>query len=117
MPPLGQFSALEMNYSLKFLKQFHGKLEWQDVTTREQMFDVLQASFKNRYLDPSKFAGDLGFSPQSVYRWLDGRGLPHKSVWPLVVDWIRKELETVIAGYTAVIRDSAEAGLADHDAS
>ncbi len=108
---MGQISALHMNYTLKFLKEFHGILEYQDVTTREQMLDVLQASFKNQYLDMQKFAGDLGFSPQSVYRWLDGRGLPHKSVWPLVVDWIRKELEVVINEYKVAIKKAAEVGV------
>ncbi|MGN6363357.1 hypothetical protein [Asticcacaulis taihuensis] len=104
MPPLGQFSKLEMTHSLEFLKAFHGMLEFEDVTTREQMFDVLTASFKNRYLDAAKFAGDLGFSPSSVYRWLDGRGLPHRAVWPLVVTWIRRELEGVIANYKAAMK-------------
>lgn len=108
MPPLGQFSKLEMKHSLEFLKEFHGMLEFETVTTREQLFDVLQASFKNRYLDPTKFAGDLGFSPSSVYRWLDGRGLPHKAVWPLVVNWVIQELEAVIAANRAAIKAETE---------
>ncbi|ESQ83168.1 hypothetical protein AEAC466_15005 [Asticcacaulis sp. AC466] len=85
-------------------------LEFESVTEREQMFDVLQAAFKHNYLEVSQFAGDLGFSPSSVYRWLDGRGLPHKAVWPRVVEWIRTELETVIARYRAEIKAYAASG-------
>ena len=87
------FTELVAKGEMTVLRRLHGMLENKSIETKEQFTDLMSAAFKWCGLEYSALANDLGYSPTSVYRWVEGLSAPHKSLWPKIVDWIMKALE------------------------
>ena|ERR1041385_8852695 len=87
------FTMLVSEGELTVLRRLHGMLEGKPIEEREQFSDLMNAAFKWCSLEYAALADDLGYSPSSVYRWVEGTSAPHKSLWPSIVSWIMKAIE------------------------
>jgi predicted DNA-binding transcriptional regulator AlpA len=91
------FTKLMSEKEISVLRQLHGMLENDPVETREQFTDLMKAAFQYGRLDAKLLSNELGYSPSTVYRWIDGLSAPHKSLWPTIVQWISHAIEKRVA--------------------
>jgi hypothetical protein len=103
----GIFTAVANEGEIAVLRRLHGILEKGAVENRDQFSDLMKAAFKNCRLEYIALADDLGYSAISVHRWIEGISAPHKSLWPLIIEWIMKEIEERERSYTNNKQDSA----------
>jgi len=74
------------------LTTLHGMLDSQSIQTRDQFIDMMNAAFKYGGLNYRELADDLGYSPTSVYRWIQGKSAPHPSLFASAQNWIVKRV-------------------------
>lgn len=79
------------------LRSLRGVLEAHEVTSRAAFSDMMAASFGHGGLELRALSDDLSFSFSSVFRWHEGRSVPHSSLWPIVTAWIVEHLAILIA--------------------
>lgn len=92
------FSSLAVSSEIILLRRLHGVLAFDPIETKEQFGDLMQTAFDHRRLEPRRLADGLGFSVSTVYRWIEGRTAPHPSLWPTIVNWIKKAIEERLNG-------------------
>jgi len=90
------FTAMMVKYEISVLRRLHGMLAEDTVETREQFSDLMRAAFTLGKLDPRGLSDDLGYNISAVYRWIEGRSAPHKSLWPRVIEWIKDAIKQKI---------------------
>src|SRR4051812_3336931 len=99
MRALRSYTRLLVESEVSYLRCLHGMLEREGVGTRDQFEDMMNAAFGASRLDAKALADDLGYSPSTVYRWIDGRSAPHPSLWPRIVGWVLEGLDRKVAAH------------------
>ena len=99
MAPARPFTDLMVKSEIKVLTQLHGILEREPIRDRSQFGDLMNAAFERGRLDARVLADELGYNISAVYRWIEGRSAPHKSLWPRIVQWITSAIEQRIADH------------------
>lgn len=90
------FTAMVVTSELGVWRRLHGMLESDPISSRERFGDLMKVAFDHCRLDYRALSDDLGYSGSAVYRWIEGQTAPHASLWPIIVDWIMRTLESKI---------------------
>ena len=96
MPNVPKFYSVTVPGELDKLRRLHGLLESDNIDSREEFKDVMKTAFVHCGLDYKELSGELGFSPSSVFRWVQGKSAPHHSLWPIISEWIIKSLKNKV---------------------
>ncbi len=97
MPRTHAFTKVVDDNFLTTLRCLHGMLEDDPIQSRDQFKDLMKATFGRGHLDAKMMSSDLGFSASTVYRWVEGNSAPHRSLWPVVQNWLLASISTEIS--------------------
>ncbi|MEL6934377.1 MAG: hypothetical protein AAFO17_15015 [Pseudomonadota bacterium] len=108
MPNVHSYTKVMAEGRIGSLKCLHGMLENDPVQHRDQFSNLMKATFGDGSLDPRSMANDLGFSASTVYRWVEGKSAPHRSLWPRVQEWLLEAISAKVATLEAMQHDGVE---------
>lgn len=98
MPGIRPFSTVAVDSELNLLSRLHAMLDSDGICSRADFSDLMKVAFEICRLEPRALSDTLGFSFSTVYRWIEGRTAPHRSLWPVIGQWIADALKARVDG-------------------
>ena len=92
MPATMKPSALEA-WEKQSLLVFASFLEDCDPADEKTFAEIIRYALESHGFKAIQFSKEFGINSSTVGRWALGKNKPHKLVRPLIVNWIKKNVE------------------------